>query len=188
MYLLVGLGNPGRKYTSTRHNIGFIFLDYLAGTRGIQFNSSKWQAYVAKDVLYGRQVLFVKPDTYMNNSGVAVGMLASYFHVMPEKIIVVHDDLDLPLGRIKVVTRRGAGGHNGIRSIITHLGSKDFLRVKVGVGRPQVPIDISQYVLSTFSDEEKNIVPELLSRNEEGVRLIVEQGAQAAMNRINSEK
>lgn len=186
--MLVGLGNPGREYASTRHNIGFIFLDYLAGARGVQLKSSKWQAYVAKDVLCGRQMLFVKPDTYMNNSGVAVGMLASYFQVMPEKIIVVHDDLDLPLGRIKVTTRSGAGGHNGIRSIITHLGSKDFLRIKVGVGRPQVPVDISQYVLSTFSAEEKAIVPGLLSRIEEGVLMIVEQGVQAAMNLINSEK
>lgn len=187
MYILVGLGNPGRDYSTTRHNIGFIFLDYLADKEGLSFKESKWQAEVVKDVLWGKTVLLVKPQTYMNKSGTAVSQILHYYQVETANLIVVHDDLDLPFGRIKIVTNRGDGGHKGIRSIIQHLGgTKDFVRIRVGIGRPDSPVSVSNYVLSRLSPEEQSSMQQGLQDMEEAVRLVMEKGIGVAMNRINS--
>jgi len=120
LYLLVGLGNPGERYSTTRHNVGFIFLDYLAERLSLVFKRSKWQALQARAMLWNTPVLLVKPETYMNLSGEAVGAISRYYQVPAERVIVVHDDLDLPQGRVKIVAGRGAGGHTGIISIIKH--------------------------------------------------------------------
>ncbi|MGV1098763.1 aminoacyl-tRNA hydrolase [Thiovibrio sp. JS02] len=188
MYLLVGLGNPGKDYAATRHNIGFIFLDYLAAKYGFSFKGTKWQADAAKEQLWGKQLLLVKPLTYMNRSGAAVQAIANFHQVPVDRIIVVHDELDLPLGRTKIMVNRGAGGHNGIRSMIEQLGSKDFVRVRVGIGRPFSDEGISNFVLSRFSAEEQPLVQQELENIEEGVRLILEQGVASAMNRMNTER
>lgn len=188
MYLLVGLGNPGNDYAVTRHNVGFIFLDYLAREYGFTFKSSKWQAEVVKDTLWGKPVVLAKPQTFMNRSGAAVAQIVNFFQISTENLIVVHDDLDLEVGRIKIVTSRGAGGHNGIRSIIQHLDANNFTRIKIGIGRPPVPMTSSNYVLSKFSPDEQKILEENLQNVEEAARMILEHGTIAAMNQINAKK
>lgn len=188
MYLLVGLGNPGSEYAKTRHNIGFIFLDYLAEKKGLYFKASKWQADIVKDTLWGEAVIMAKPQTYMNRSGAAVSSVLDFYRIASNNLIVVHDDLDLALGRVKIVTGRGAGGHNGIRSIIQHLDVNDFTRIKVGIGRPDLPIDAANYVLSKFKPDEQELIKESLQNIEEAARMIIEHDAVTAMNRINPRK
>jgi peptidyl-tRNA hydrolase, PTH1 family len=186
LYLLVGLGNPGDRYEVTRHNIGFLALDYVAGRHGLTFSESRWQALFSKAVLWKETVILIKPQTFMNASGKAVAAVASFFKIPPGRIIVVHDDLDLPLGRAKIVIDRGAGGHNGIRSIIAELGTTDFCRIRAGIGRPQPPHSVTNHVLSEFGPEERCQVEEELAVIDEAVRLIIENGMPAAMNRINA--
>ena len=188
MHLVVGLGNPGKEYAVTRHNIGFIFLDYLAERYRFVFKGTKWQAETAKDLSWGYPVLFVKPQTFMNRSGLAVRAIADFYQIEASRIIVIHDDLDLPLGRTKLMTNRGAGGHNGLRSLIEHLGGKDFVRVRVGIGRPDNAERVSDFVLSRFGQEELPMVREELQRIEDGIRLVMEEGLSVAMNRINSDR
>jgi PTH1 family peptidyl-tRNA hydrolase len=188
MFLVAGLGNPGEKYHLTRHNIGFLFLDYLADKLRVNFSATKWQADVAKAMFGTEQVLLLKPQTFMNLSGNAVAGAAVFYKIPPEKIIVIHDDLDMPLGRVKVVVNRGTGGHNGIRSIVSLLGSKDFIRVKAGIGRPVEAIPIERYVLTKMTDSEIACVQGMMDIVYESVRIIMRDGAGLAMNRINSSK
>ncbi len=185
MRLIVGLGNPGEKYRSTRHNIGFQVLDYLAEQVDSPFSGSKWQAQVLKSTLWGKSAVLVKPETFMNESGLAVGMISSYYRVASEDIIVVHDDLDLDLARVKVVVNRGAGGHNGIASLISHLGDKKFTRVRVGIGRPPGLMSVSDFVLGRFNQDERKVISEKIPQICADIRLIVEQGALGAMVTIN---
>lgn len=185
LYLLVGLGNPGDRYSSTRHNVGFIFLDYLAERLSLVFKGSKRQALQVRAMLWNTPVLLVKPDTYMNLSGEAVGAITRYYQVPAERVIVVHDDLDLPQGRIKIVVGRGAGGHKGIISIINHLGGNGFPRIKIGIGRPSGEMPADRYVLAGLDSDDLDCLMTGMSHVEEGVRLIIEQGIPAAMNQIN---
>ncbi|MFZ5775808.1 MAG: aminoacyl-tRNA hydrolase [Thermodesulfobacteriota bacterium] len=184
--MVVGLGNPGREYEATRHNIGFMAVDYLASRHGLVFKESKWQAELVKARVWGEDLLLVKPQTYMNRSGLAARAIAGFYRLENSHIIVIHDELDLPLGRVKVMTNRGAGGHNGIRSLIEHLGGKDFVRLRVGIGRPPAGWETANFVLSRFAAEEDGAVVEGLTRIEEAVRLIVEEGVAAAANRVNA--
>ncbi|MCK9295361.1 MAG: aminoacyl-tRNA hydrolase [Desulfobulbaceae bacterium] len=188
MFLVAGLGNPGEKYHSTRHNIGFLFLDYLAEKLRVNFTAVKWQADTAKAMLGNEQVLLLKPQTFMNLSGNAVAGAALFYKIPPEKIIVIHDDIDMPFGRVKVVVNRGTGGHNGLRSIVSLLGSKDFIRIKAGIGRPVEAIPIERYVLTEMTDSEIESVKGMMESVFETVRLIVCEGVGSAMNRINSAK
>ena len=188
MFLVAGLGNPGEKYHSTRHNIGFLFLDYLAEKLRVNFTAAKWQAETAKAMFGNEQVLLLKPQTFMNLSGNAVAGAALFYKIPPEKIIVIHDDIDMPFGRVKVVINRGTGGHNGLRSIVSLLGSKDFIRIKAGIGRPVEAIPIERYVLTEMSDSEIESVKGMMESVFESVRLIVCEGVGSAMNRINSGK
>ncbi|MDA8164142.1 MAG: aminoacyl-tRNA hydrolase [Desulfobacteraceae bacterium] len=183
---MVGLGNPGGKYETTRHNIGFLALDHLTRRHGLTFAESKWQALCSKAVLWGKPVLLIKPLTYMNASGRAVAPIASFFKVPPEKIIVVHDELDLPLGRVKIVIARGAGGHNGIRSLIAELGTAEFCRIRAGIGRPEPPLTVTSFVLAPFTPAEEPIIGQEMGVIAESIRLILEKGVAAAMNSINA--
>jgi peptidyl-tRNA hydrolase, PTH1 family len=183
---LVGLGNPGDRYEATRHNIGFLALDYVAGRHGLSFAESRWQALFSKAVLWKETVILIKPQTFMNVSGRAVAAVSSFFKIPPGRIIVVHDDLDLPLGRAKIVVGRGSGGHNGIRSIISELGTTEFCRIRAGIGRPQPPLPVTSHVLSEFGPEEKVKVEEEFVLIEEALRMIIENGMPAAMTRINA--
>jgi len=183
--MLVGLGNPGDEYLMTRHNVGFLFLDHLAKRHGFAFKGSKWQAETVKVALWDNPVLLCKPQTYMNCSGTAVGQVVRFHGLAPGQVVVIHDDLDLPFGRLRIVTDRGAGGHNGIKSLIDHLGTKDFPRIRVGVGRPPGEQPASDYVLARFSRDEQRDLPVLFGRIEEAVRLILNDGVTRAMNAIN---
>lgn len=188
LHLVVGLGNPGEKYAQTRHNVGFQFLDFLASRHRLCFTTSKWQAQTVRADLWGRSVLLAKPETYMNLSGQAVAAMAGFYRVPVERILVIHDDIDLEVGRVRIVEARGAGGHNGIRSIIEHLGDRAFVRIRVGVGRPSGPVPVEHYVLSKFNAEEGAQVEAAMERIETAVKLVLEKGAGPAMNTINAER
>lgn len=185
MFLVAGLGNPGEQYRLTRHNIGFLCLDYLAEKLRVDWNATKWQADGAKAMVSGNQLLLLKPQTFMNLSGKAVAGAAVFYKIPPARIIVIHDDIDLPLGRLKIVVNRGTGGHNGIRSIVSLLGSNDFIRIRAGIGRPVEPIPIERYVLTKMTDPEMASIKEMMEMVFESVRLIAIQGVDIAMNKIN---
>ena len=185
MFLLAGLGNPGSKYAGTRHNIGFVMLDYLASKYNVTFVDSKYQASQVKTVLWHASLILLKPETYMNLSGTAVAAMANFFKIENTNIFVVHDDLDLELGRIRISAGGGDGGHKGIRSIISSLGTKEFTRLRIGIGRPALPIPPERYVLSKFDAEELALIEQQLPLAEEGLQLLVKEGVTAAMNGIN---
>jgi PTH1 family peptidyl-tRNA hydrolase len=188
MYLLAGLGNPGEKYAGSRHNIGFSFLDYLAGKNNLVFRVSPQQMLVIETVLWQTRLIMAKPTTYMNASGVAVASLVDRYALAPERILVIHDDIDLALGRIKIVAGGGAGGHRGVSSLIDSLGTREFPRMKIGVGRPLDATPVENYVLSRFEAAELAVLADKMELLVEGVRLFVKRGAAAAMNHINSLK
>lgn len=186
MLLVVGLGNPGTKYNHTRHNIGFMVLDYLAERAGAVFKESKWAADLVKTSLGAKSILLAKPTSYMNLSGRPVGSIASFYRISPEKIVVIHDDLDLEVGRVKIAFDRGAGGHNGIKSIIECLGTREFTRIRVGIGRPEVHLSSSSFVLSKFGKNELDDISRVFSLVEEGINIIADNGVAAAMNHVNA--
>lgn len=151
MYLITGLGNPGDKYKNTRHNVGFMVIDKMTEALSLKTNINK-SNFIA-DVIKSSNNLFVKPLTFMNNSGQSVAAIADYYNIALEDIIVIHDDLDLPFGSVKFKIGGGHGGHNGLRSIDSHIG-KEYIRVRVGIGKPQFKNDVANYVLSDFSKVE----------------------------------
>ncbi len=152
--LIVGLGNPGQQYQKTRHNAGFLFLDQLLTEKNTAWkNESRFQGLLAKCSVAGRQVLLLKPQTFMNKSGVAVGKVARYYKIQPDEILVVHDELDFEEGIVRLKQGGGHGGHNGLRDIISHLGSADFFRLRIGIGRPVSTRKVVDYVLSAPSLE-----------------------------------
>ena len=185
MYLIVGLGNPGLQYVDTRHNVGFMLLDYLANDSNESFAESKWKALIAKTIIWDESIVFLKPQTYMNASGTAVAAVAQYYKLPNANILVVHDDLDLPLGRIKIVSGGGAGGHKGVLSCIDHLGTRNFPRIKIGIGRPAAPIPPEKYVLSRFGSDEHEVITQKMEVAVEGIRIFVQQGISAVMNVLN---
>ena len=155
-YLIVGLGNPGKEYAETRHNVGFRFVDALAENQSVRIDRAKFQALVADTAVAGHRVLLVKPQTYMNSSGLAVREAADFYKIPPEKILVIYDDISLEPGRVRIRKKGSDGGHNGIKSIIAHLGSDAFPRVKIGVGaKPHKDYDLADWVLGTPSPEAK---------------------------------
>ncbi len=186
MYLIAGLGNPGGQYELTRHNVGFMVVDFLARAHGLSFSSSKWQADVARGTLWGEAVCLVKPMTFMNRSGTPVAGCARFFKVDDPRILVIHDDLDMAFGRLKLVARGGAGGHNGVRSLIENLGGDGFPRIKFGIGRPGPAMPAERYVLSRFSEDELAGVEERSAVIEKGIRVFLEKGSGAAMNFVNA--
>ena len=165
MKMIVGLGNPGKKYEQTKHNVGFMAVDQLAKAAGVTFKKNPFEAEVADYFVGGEKVLLVKPQTFMNDSGRAVGPLMTYFGVLPEELVVIHDDLDLTLGKLRLRQKGSAGGHNGIKSIIAHIDSQHFDRIKIGIGRPQGKTVVN-HVLSPFSKEEQ---PEILRAIDQAV-------------------
>ena len=189
-YLLVGLGNPGPKYDHTRHNIGFMALEHFADSLGNTTWQEKFNGRYCRCRLKGHPVVLGEPLTFMNRSGKFVAPLARYFKIPLDRILVLHDDLDLGFGRIKVVAKGGSGGHNGIRSLIEEFGSKDFARVKIGIGRPQkndqgYAIPIEHYVLSRFTEEEEEMLETLFARTDRAQELFITEGIAACMNAIN---
>jgi len=188
MHLIVGLGNPGLQYVDTRHNVGFMLLDYLAQASKVSFAESKWKALIAKTLMWKKSFILLKPQTFMNASGLAIAPVAHYYKLSTDNIIVIHDDLDMPLGRIKIVSGGGAGGHKGVSSSIEHLGTKSFPRIKIGIGRPSTPIPPEKYVLAKFGPEENEVINQRLEVVVEGIRILAQQGLSAAMNVVNQQE
>jgi PTH1 family peptidyl-tRNA hydrolase len=182
---IVGLGNPGINYAETRHNIGFILIDRLAGIFQISLTAKKWDSLIGKGYIGERPILLVKPFTYMNRSGLAVAQILSFHKIPPQNLLVVHDDMDIPLGRIKIVRSGGSGGHKGVDSIIETLGIQEFPRLKIGIGRPLPQQKPEHYVLEPFSFEERSILAETLKKAARASEAIVRQGIEEAMNLFN---
>jgi PTH1 family peptidyl-tRNA hydrolase len=183
--LIFGLGNPGTQYALTRHNVGFMVAEYLASEAGISLNRRRFQAITGEGMLAGEKVMLAEPQTYMNLSGRSVGEAVRFYQVDVGSLIVIHDEVDLPFGRLKVKKGGGHAGHNGLRSIVEVLGSADFIRVRVGVGRPATRIPMADYVLSPFSTAEREQLDGLLREAADAVGCILKDGLVAAMNRYN---
>lgn len=183
--LVVGLGNPGSKYAKNRHNVGFMVLDRLASGVGTTVSRIKFKGHYATASLEGRSVALLKPMTFMNLSGQSVVPARTFFNVIDANIIVVHDEIDLPFGAVKVKVGGGHAGHNGLRSIIAQLGGRDFIRVRVGVGRP-VHGEVADFVLSDFSQEERAWLPDLIDQSVDALRLVLAEGPHKAMNQVNA--
>ena len=185
MKIVIGLGNPGRKYERTRHNAGFMAVDEIASRLRFDLSAEKYHALVGKGRIDGEEALLAKPQTFMNESGRSVRAALRYTTAGVADLIVVHDELDLPLGTVRVKVGGGHGGHNGLRSIIDHLGSPEFIRVRVGVGRPAIGLDPADYVLSTFLPGEQQTAAEAMAKAADAVQTIVRDGLTKAMNAFN---
>lgn len=183
--LIVGLGNPGSKYAKNRHNVGFMVLDQLASDAGTTVSRSKFKGHYATATVERRSVALLKPMTFMNLSGQSVVPARTFFNVADADIIVVHDELDMPFGTIKLKVGGGHAGHNGLRSIIAQLGGRDFIRLRVGIGRP-VHGAVADFVLSDFAKEERDWLPDLIDRSVDAVRLVLADGLHKAMNQVNA--
>ena len=193
MNLIVGLGNPGRGYANNRHNVGFICLNHFARTQGIRFDKKQGRARIGTGEVAGSKVVIAKPQTYMNSSGESVNRLIKKFDINLDDLLVIHDDLDLPLGRIRIRYGGGSGGHKGIDSITNELGSQDFIRLRVGIGRPVKnegttefsDDEIITYVLSDFTPDEKQTIAQVIPRVSEAIYCLLTEGLTAAMNKYN---
>ncbi|MBA7574107.1 Peptidyl-tRNA hydrolase [subsurface metagenome] len=189
MKLIVGLGNPGRSYAHNRHNIGFICLSRFARSEGIKLDKKKGLARIGEGEAAGNKVALVRPQTFMNNSGQSLSRLVEKFKIDLNDLIVIHDDLDLPLAKIRLSHGSGSGGHKGINSIIQELGTQDFIRLRVGIGRPDKPEisedDIIAYVLSDFTPDEKKAIDKIIPQVGEAILCLLTEGLTPAMNRFN---
>ena len=189
MYLIVGLGNPGKQYEATRHNMGFDAIDYLIEKYNIPQAGVKFNAMYGKGVIGGEKVILMKPLSFMNLSGGPVQAMANYFKIDPEtEMVVIYDDIDLEPGQIRIRKQGSAGGHNGIKDIIRRLGTEKFLRIKVGVGAKPKGWDLADHVLSRFADSDRRLVDEAIENAGDAVEKILSQGPDAAMNEYNRKK
>lgn len=188
MFLVVGLGNPGPKYQGTRHNVGFEVVELLADAAGAEFSEKKWKARVAKGRVAGHDVLILEPQTFMNLSGESVGPALGFYKLGTEALIVVHDEVDLPVGTVRLKKGGGPGGHNGLRSLIQHLPDPDFIRLRIGVGRPPPEWDTADYVLSKFGSGERNQIDEAAKFAAEAINAVITDGLAKAMNVVNRSK
>ena len=185
-WLIVGLGNPGKEYARSRHNCGFRALDILAASLTCKVDKGKFQGLYGQCTYEGKKLLLLKPQTYMNLSGRSVLQLSAYFHIPPQRIIVLFDDISLPPGRLRVRADGSAGGHNGIKSIISELGSQDFPRVKIGVGaKPTPDYDLADWVLSSFSAQEEKALEPALENAAKAALSIIDRGIAETANRFN---
>ena len=188
MKIIAGLGNPGAEYAHTKHNVGFMLVDALAEELGIDAWREKFNALVAEGRIGAEKVLLVKPLTYMNESGRALAPLLDWYKLAPEELIVVHDDMDIAVGTIRLRRKGSAGGHNGIKSLLAHIGSQEFSRVRIGIGRPLPGWTVVRHVLAPFSAEDGPKVHEAIAYLLPAVECIVTDGIDMAMNRYNPRK
>ena len=188
-WLIVGLGNPGPEYTRTRHNAGYRALDILAENLGCKVDKGKFQGLYGQTSYQGTKLFLLKPLTFMNLSGRSVLQLSAYFHIPPERIIVLFDDISLPPGRLRIRSDGSAGGHNGIKSVIGELGSQNFPRVKIGVGaKPSPEYDLVDWVLSVFTPQEEKALAFSLKNAADAALCIIDKGIQEAANRYNGSR
>lgn len=186
MKLLVGLGNPGQEYVATRHNIGFLVAQKFAEKMGLSLKRQAHQAILGTGCVTGQEVMILLPQTYMNRSGISVVSACKAKTVAIEDLIVIHDEIDLPFGSVRIKVGGGHGGHNGLRSIADLLGSRDFIRLRVGVGRPFGQMDVAKYVLGCFSAAEKSQLDNVLENSVMALEVLLQHGAQQAMNEFNN--
>lgn len=185
MYVIVGLGNPGKKYNYTRHNVGFDVIDYLSKTHDIKVNKIKHKAIVGEGVICGEKVILVKPQTYMNLSGESVEKLVYYYNLEMDKLVIVYDDIDTDLGRIRIRKKGSAGTHNGMKNIIYLLNNDEFVRVRVGIGKPNGSQPLSDFVTSKFRKDELNLISESIVNAGKAVEEMLENGIEISMNKFN---
>lgn len=185
--LIVGLGNPGPEYARNRHNVGFRVVDVFAQAHQMAFRRILHQALIAEGRLAGQRVILAKPQTFMNLSGRSVRPLVSYYRVPLNRLLVVYDDMDLPLGAIRLRPRGSPGGHNGMKSIVQALGTMEFPRLRIGIGRPPGHMNPADYVLQDFRPDEEEILEGVLHRATQAIRTFIEEGLEAAMNRFNAQ-
>jgi PTH1 family peptidyl-tRNA hydrolase len=184
-YLIVGLGNPGPKYHNNRHNVGFMVADALGDRANIPIRRFEFRALIGKGDYAGARLILAKPQTYMNNSGQAVSALVNFYKIPTEKILVIHDDLDLPFGTLRMRPQGGAGGQRGLGSIIAKLNTQNFARLRVGIGRPPGRMDPSDYVLHDFDPPEEEMLPEVLETAVEAIKMFIIEDIEKAMNKFN---
>ena len=188
MYIIVGLGNPGKQYEHTRHNVGFEVIDRLAEKNDILMTERKHRAFCGKGLIGGQKVMLLKPQTFMNLSGESVKSAVDFYQIGTDELIVVYDDVSLSPGQLRIRRAGSAGGHNGIKNIIAQLGTQEFPRVKVGVGEKPERMDLADYVLSHFSKGEWEMMEEAFKEAADAVEVMIADGADAAMNRFNAKK
>lgn len=186
IYLIVGLGNPGVKYENSRHNLGFKVINKFCKEYNLKLSGKRFQSLSAKTDYHANGVILACPQTFMNNSGLAVSSLIKYYKVEMENLMIVHDDLDLDTGRIKVVRSGGAGGHRGVGSIIYHLKDKDFTRTKIGIGRPRYMEAIEDFVLKPFYEDQKKTMEEVVNVTIKAIKSFILYGVESTMNNFNS--
>ena len=186
MYIIVGLGNPESKYNGTRHNIGFSAITALADANNISLDMKKHKALCGKGVIAGQKVLLAEPLTYMNLSGESVRELVDYYKVDPtDELIIIYDDINLAPGKLRIREKGSAGGHNGIKNILAHLGSQDFPRIRIGVGEKPKGWDLADYVLGRFAKEEEPVIREALEKVVQACEVMITEDTRTAMNRFN---
>ena len=186
MYFIVGLGNPGRQYENTRHNIGFLTIDYLANKHNIDVKKSKFKSLYGQGEISGQKVMLIKPQTYMNNSGEALKELRNFYKFDEDELIVIVDDIDIDFGKIRIKQKGSAGTHNGMKSIIYQLQYDTFSRIKVSVGKKPDYMDLANFVLSGFSEKEVEIIREEIKLASQAIETMLDSGIDKAMNKFNS--
>ncbi len=184
-HLIVGLGNPGQEYRANRHNVGFQVIDHLAARHGLAFARQQHNAFIAAGEIKGRAVILAKPQSYMNESGGPVGALFRFYKIEPDRLLIIFDDLDLPIGTLRLRPSGGSGGHKGMKSIIARLGSEDFPRLRVGIGRPPGRMDPAAYVLQDFDSLQLPIIQAVYERAADAIEAWLTEGIEAAMGRYN---
>ena len=187
MFLIAGLGNPGKKYSRTRHNVGFEILNRWSEMLGAPMKGRRFQSRSAIAHFQRKAIILLRPITYMNRSGQAIKACLDYYRLHLDQILIVHDDLDLPTGKLKLVPKGGTGGHKGVRSIIDHVGTDHFSRLKIGIGRPQYDEDVEDYVLTSFYPDEKELIEKAIPRAIKACELVILTGIERAMNQVNSQ-
>ena len=185
MYLIAGLGNPTREYEKTRHNVGFEAIDILADKAGTTVTEKKHKALYGKGYIGGQKVILAKPQTYMNLSGESIREIADFYKIEPENIIILCDDINLSEGQLRIRLKGSAGGHNGLKNIISHLGTQEFPRIRIGVGEKPRGMDRADYVLGRFPKEQQAVMEEAYRDAAEAACMMIEDGADAAMNHYN---
>ena len=188
MYIIAGLGNPTREYDKTRHNVGFEAIDVLADKLGIRVTEKKHRAYCGTGMIGYEKVILAKPQTFMNLSGESIGSIANFYKVEPDHVIIICDDINLAEGQLRIRTKGSAGGHNGLKNIISHLGSQEFCRIRVGVGEKPKEMDLADYVLGRFPKAQEELMAQAYKDAAEAAMMLVIEGADAAMNHFNRKK
>ncbi len=189
MYIIVGLGNPGKQYENTRHNIGFDVIDALAGKAGIDVSEKKHKALIGKGIVAGQKCILAKPQTFMNLSGESVRELMDYYKIDEKaELIIISDDISLAVGQLRVRKKGSAGGHNGLKNIIQHLGHEQFMRVRMGVGEKPNGYDLADYVLGHFPKDERALMDEAAKEACLAIEMMMTEGPDGAMNRFNQKK